>query len=91
MIESIATRQRPGRQQASRALDTAVGILIGWRRCSTHAAFLELVSASERHEVPLFALAAALVTLASRDADRLPAGATARTAAEKEWGLTYLL
>ncbi|WP_231639635.1 ANTAR domain-containing protein [Mycobacterium sp. Marseille-P9652] len=93
MIETIATQQPPNasRRQASRVLDTAVGILVGWRRCSTDAAFRELIGVSERHEVPIFALAAALVALASRDADRPPADAAARLAAEKEWGLTHLL
>lgn len=91
MIESLASQRHidETRQQASRALDTAVGILVGWRRYSTYAAFRELLAASERHEVPLFKLASALVALASRSDD----GATgaARLAAEKEWGLTYLL
>jgi hypothetical protein len=91
MIESLASQRHIDgtRQQASRALDTAVGILVGWRRYSTYAAFRELLSASERHEVPLFKLAGALVALASSSAD----GATdaARLAVENEWGLTYLL
>lgn len=93
MIESLTSRQHlnPSRRQASRLLDTAVGVLVGWRRRSPDAAFRELVSASERHEVGIFALAAALVTLASSDADTHPAGDAARLAAEKEWGLNYLL
>jgi len=94
MVESLAGQRHldPGRQQSSRALDTAVGILVGWRRCSTYAAFRELLSASERHEVPLFKLAAALVALASGGAEgEAGGGAPARLAAEKEWGLNYLL
>ncbi len=93
MVE-ILTRQRhldPGRQQASRVLDTAVGILVGWRRYSTYAAFRELLSASERHEVPLFKLASALVALASGGAGSETGAGAARLAAEKEWGLNYLL
>ncbi|HUH69489.1 MAG TPA: ANTAR domain-containing protein [Mycobacterium sp.] len=93
MIESLASQQQfsPSRQPASRVLDTAVGILVGWRRCSTRAAFRELISASERHEIPIFTLAAALVTLASRGANTHPADTAAREAAEKEWGINYLL
>ena len=67
MMESLTTQNHftPSRQSTSRALDTAIGILVGWRRCSTHAAFRELISASERHGIPIFALASALVSLAS--------------------------
>jgi hypothetical protein len=81
----------PHRQPATRSLDTAVGVLVGWRRCGTHAAFRELISASERHQVPIFALAGALVTLATRSDGAAPANDAARLAAEKEWGLNYLL
>jgi hypothetical protein len=93
MIETVATRHLANnRQQTSRVLDTAVGILVGWRRTSTYTAFRELLSASERHSVPVFALAAALVDLASGDAeDAAPEFTPARLAAEKEWGLTYVL
>jgi hypothetical protein len=68
-----------------------VGILVGWRRCSTHAAFRELVAVSDRHDVPVFALASALVNLAGRDADGHGVGDAARRAAELEWGLNQLL
>lgn len=93
MMESLASRQQldVSRQQTSRALDTAVGILVGWRRCSTQAAFRELLAASERQHVPLFRLAAALVALASGEAETEIGVTEARLAAEKEWGLTYLL
>ena len=85
------TRLDPSRQPVRRTLDTAVGILIGWRRCSTQTAFRELIAASERHGIPIFALAGALVNLASRDVDTHPADAAARLAAEQEWGRNYLL
>lgn len=93
MMESLASQQQLGvsRQQASRALDTAVGILVGWRRCNTQAAFRELLGASERHGVPMFKLASALVALASGEAETEVGVTAARLAAEKEWGLTYLL
>jgi len=93
MMESLTSQNHlsPSRQSTSPALDTAVGILVGWRRCSTHAAFRELISASERHGIPIFALASALVALASVSDDSAAADSPARLAAEKEWGLSYLL
>jgi hypothetical protein len=92
MTESLISRQQfsPNRQEASRVLDTAVGVLVGWRRCSTNGAFRELLSASERRGVPIFALADALV-LASRGANTGAADTASQLAAEKEWGLNYLL
>jgi AmiR/NasT family two-component response regulator len=93
MTESLVSQPRlsPDQQSTSRALDTAIGILVGWRRCSTHAAFRELISASERRGIPIFALASALVALASVSGDTGAADNPARLAAEKEWGLSYLL
>ncbi|WP_445159609.1 ANTAR domain-containing protein [Mycobacterium sp. Dal123C01] len=92
MIESLVSQPqlRPGRRPDIRVLDTAVGIIVGWRRCNSHAAFRELISVSERHRVPIFALADALVALAGRDGDP-KADIAAQLAAEREWGLTYLL
>jgi hypothetical protein len=92
MTESLASQVqlRPGRKPDTRALDTAIGILVGWRRYSTHAAFRELIAVSERHRVPIFALAGALVSLAGRD-DDVKGDIAAQLAAEREWGLTYLL
>ena len=93
MIESLAGPQHftPVRHRDTRALDTAIGVLVGWRRCSTQVAFRELISVSERHAVPVFALAAALVAVASGNADDAPVVGAAREAAEKEWGLRQLL
>ncbi|MGB9305714.1 MAG: ANTAR domain-containing protein [Mycobacterium sp.] len=88
MTEGIKTELSPGRQETTRAIDTAVGILIGWRGCSTHSAFRELINVSARHRIPIFALAEALVTMASTDAR--PADAAAQRAAEREWGATVL-
>ena len=92
MIKSPATQAPPGRERKvdSRVLDTAVGILVGWRRYSTHSAFQELISVGERHRVPIFALAGALVSLASRD-DDITGDTAAELAVEREWGLTHLL
>ena len=93
MLESLTTQNHltPTRRSPSRALDTAIGILVGWRRCSTHAAFRELISASERHGIPIFALASALVAQASLSDDTEPADSPARQAAEREWALNYLI
>jgi hypothetical protein len=74
-----------GQMNATRLIDTAVGILVGWRRCSTQAAFRELLSAGERHQVPLFAMAGALVNVASKHANSQAASLTAERAAEREW------
>lgn len=41
-------------------LDTALGILIGLRRCPSVAAFHELLGAAQRHLVPVFAMAGRL-------------------------------
>jgi hypothetical protein len=86
MTEGIKTEFSPGRQESTRAIDTAVGILVGWRGLSTHSAFRELINVSERHRIPIFALAEALVNMASGDAP--PADSTAQRAAEREWGET---
>ena len=93
MLESLTTQNplTPTHRSPSRALDTAIGILVGWRRCSTHAAFRELVSASDRHGIPIFALASALVAQASLSDDTEPADSPARQAAEREWALNYLI
>ncbi|MDT5174095.1 MAG: hypothetical protein QOG37_1346 [Mycobacterium sp.] len=74
-----------GQMDATRLIDTAVGILVGWRRCSTQTAFRELLTASERHQVPLFAMAGALVNVASKHANSQATNPTAERAAEREW------
>ena len=82
MTEGIKTELSPGRQETTRA------ILVGWRGFSSHSAFRELIDVGERHRIPVFALAEALVNLASRDAQ--PADSTAQRAAEREWADTLL-
>jgi len=74
-----------GPMTATRLIDTAVGILIGWRRCSTQTAFRELLTASERHQVPLFAMAGALVNVASKHANSQATNLAAERGAEREW------
>ncbi|MDP7723904.1 ANTAR domain-containing protein [Mycobacterium sp. TY814] len=80
----------PDQLQTTRVIDTAVGILVGWRRCSTQSAFRELLSASERQQVPLFAMAGALVNLAGRHANAQTAGVAAERGAQREWGEEFL-
>ncbi|BBZ52617.1 ANTAR domain-containing protein [Mycobacterium heidelbergense] len=70
---------------SGRILDTARGILIGLRRCSSHVAFDELHSAALRHKVPVFAMAWALVHLAG-DGEKTPSFIEAQSAARHEWG-----
>lgn len=93
MIEGLASRSPlgHGRRETTRVLDTAVGIVVAWRRCSTDAAFQELITVAERHGVGVFAMASALVSLASGGVSARTANSAARLAAEREWGLSYLL
>lgn len=69
-----------------RILDTAKGILIGLRRCSSETAFHELISASQRHKMPVFAMAWALVHLANGGETTAHISADAELAARDEWG-----
>jgi hypothetical protein len=78
------------RRETTRVLDTAIGILVGWRRCSVDAAFRELITASERHNIGVFAMASGLVDLASSGISEAE-GSAAALAAEREWGVNYLL
>jgi hypothetical protein len=72
--------------QGRRILDKAQGILIGLRRCTTAAAFDELLCASQRHGVPVFTLAWALVDLANGEVRLRQSFHTAQSAARREWG-----
>ena len=72
--------------QSGRILDTARGILIGLRRCHSEAAFQELLVDAQRHKVPVFAMAWALVHLTC-GGDKTPQTFTAaQSAARHEWG-----
>jgi len=85
----MATEWVPSRispdPQGGRMLDTALGILIGLRRCPSDAAFEELIVAAQRHRVPVSAMAWGLVSLTcgSDVAETVDAG---RSAARHEWG-----
>jgi hypothetical protein len=63
--------QLPLDTEGRRIVDTALGILIGLRRCSSDAAFQELHDAAQRHRIPAFPMAWALVHLAGRGAQSL--------------------
>ena len=72
-----------------RILDTAKGILIGLRRCPSESAFHELISAAQRHKMPVFAMAWALVHLADGGEKSAQASADAEAAARHEWGQLF--
>lgn len=69
-----------------RILDTAKGILIGLRRCRSEVAFHELLNAAQRHRMPVFAMAWALVHLADGGEIAGNTSAEADSAARNEWG-----
>jgi hypothetical protein len=69
-----------------RVLDTAEGILVGLRRYHTDAAFSELLDVSRRHAVPVFALASALIELASGRKRPADTALPAWSSAQREWG-----
>ena len=73
---------------SGRILDTARGILIGLRRCPSETAFDELHSAAVRHQVPVFAMAWALVHLAG-EGQKNPSFIDAQSAARDEWGALF--
>lgn len=74
---------------SGRILDTARGILIGLRRCPSEAAFHELLSAAQRHKVPVFAMAWALVHLACGGEKVIHTFVDAQSAARFEWGQLF--
>jgi hypothetical protein len=72
-----------------RDFDTARGILIGVRRCPSEAAFHELLGAAQRHNVPVFAIAWALVRLAGGGEKSSDTLSDAQSAARHEWGQLF--
>lgn len=72
-----------------RVLDTAKGILIGLRRCTSEAAFHELIGAAQRHRMPVFAMAWALVHLADGGEQCAHSSSDADSAARDEWGQLF--
>jgi hypothetical protein len=72
--------------EGRRIFDTALGILIGLRRCSSDAAFHELLGTAQRHGFPAFPMAWALVHLAGGGAESAQTFSAAQSAARREWG-----
>jgi hypothetical protein len=72
--------------EGRRIFDTALGILIGLRRCSSDAAFQELLDAAQRHGFPAFPMAWALVHLAGGGPESAHSFSAAQSAARREWG-----
>ena len=72
-----------------RILDTAKGILIGLRRCPSEVAFDELLGAAQRHRMPVFAMAWALVHLANGGDNSAHTSVDAQSAARDEWGQLF--
>ncbi len=68
-----------------RILDLAEGILIGSRRYSTEAAFEELAAMARRHGVSVWAVAEALVALATGDGDVAESQQGAALATQLDW------
>jgi AmiR/NasT family two-component response regulator len=71
--------------QARRSLDLAQGILIGLRRCTTEAAFDELVTVAHKHAVSVSAVASALVTLTTGTGDEPDSDRDALAVAHLAW------
>jgi hypothetical protein len=80
LIEVHVDADRPA--EGSRMFDRAEGVLVGIRRCTIDAAFEEIVGASQRHNVPAFQVACALVELAQ---GKDPGNDDAAAAAREEW------
>ncbi len=86
--EWVPSQISPG-PQGGRMLDTALGILIGLRRCRSATAFQELLVAAQRHRVPVDAMAWGLVHLTC-DGDRSSENSNAaQAAARHEWGRLF--
>ncbi len=85
MTASWAPTQIPSDSNSGRILDTARGILIGLRRCRSGMAFDELHGAAQRHRIPVYAMAWALVHLAG-EGEETPSFIEAQSAARREWG-----
>jgi hypothetical protein len=86
MTTDWAPTRLPLDTEGRRIFDTALGILIGVRRCSSDAAFHELLGAAQRHGFPAFPMAWALVHLAGGGAESTPTFRSAQSAARREWG-----
>lgn len=88
MMTNWAHSQMSSDLQSGRILDTAQGILIGLRRCTSETALHELLGAAQRHQMPVFAMAWALVHLAGGGKSS-HSFVDAQSAARDEWGRLF--
>jgi hypothetical protein len=86
MMADWVRAQMSSDPQGGRVLDTAQGILIGLRRCSSETALHELLGAAQRHRMPVSAMAWALVHLAGGAGKPSRTFLDAQSAARHEWG-----
>ena len=77
--------QLPLDMEGRRIFHTALGMLIGFRRCSSDAAFQELLGAAQRHGFPAFPMAWALVHIAGGGAESAQTFSAAQSTARHEW------
>lgn len=89
MTRNGATAQISFDLTGGRIFDTAQGILIGIRRCSSETALHELLGAAQRHRMPVPAMAWALVHLATGSERSSHAFTDAQSAADREWGQLF--
>jgi hypothetical protein len=82
-VQMRVARSRP--LEGRRTLDLAEGVLIGFRRYSTEAAFEELVSVAGRHGLSVSVVASALVALATGATVGTETPSAADVAVELEW------
>lgn len=85
----IRNRTNLGRDRTldgRRVLDLAQGILIGFQRYRTEAAFEELVTVAHKHDVTMSSLAAAVVALATGTTGETDVPREALAVAELVWG-----
>ena len=86
MTTDWAPTHLPLDTEGRRIFDTALGIVIVLRRCSSDAAFHELLGAAQRHGFPAFPIAWALVHLVGGGAESAQTFSAAQSAARREWG-----
>lgn len=75
-----------GEPPARACLDVARGVLVGLTGCSPAQAFDALTRTAQHHDVPVFALAAALTTTAQHHGDTTGLDEHLATAVTTSWG-----
>ncbi len=78
-----------GDPPARACLDLARGVLIGLTGCSPAQAFTALTHTAHHHDVPVFALAAALTTTAQHHGNTTGLDEHLATAVTNSWGLLW--